>query len=125
MKYTTSFKKAVLRKVLRWKKDGLKDKRKGTDKSIPKKLSPEEELAIYNLCCSDEYKELTPDEVIRKAREKNPLRWLSDKLHQYKISEFETLNPERNLYNYIILCDNYLDTEGDDGIIPGKLMAKN
>ena len=48
MKYTTSFKKAVLRKVLRCKKDGLKDKRKGTDKSIPKKLSPEEELAIYN-----------------------------------------------------------------------------
>ena len=33
--------------------------------------SSEEELAIYILCCSDEYKELTPDEVIRKAREKN------------------------------------------------------
>ena len=32
MKYTTSFKKAVLRKVLRWKKDGLKDKRKGGEK---------------------------------------------------------------------------------------------
>lgn len=33
--------------------------------------SSEEELAIYILCCSDEYKELTPDEVIRKVREKN------------------------------------------------------
>ena len=30
-------------------KDGLKDKRKGAEKSVPKKLSKEEELAIYNL----------------------------------------------------------------------------
>ena len=37
------------------------------------------------------------DEVIRKAREKNPLRWSSDKLHQYKISEFGVLNPEKKI----------------------------
>ena len=74
MKYTTTFKKAVLRKVLppenrsvhsvavelgvgemtihRWiaqVKDGHKDKRKGAEKSIPKKLSNEEDLAIYKL----------------------------------------------------------------------------
>ena len=34
------------------------------------------------------------NQVICKAREKNPLRWSSDKLHQYKISEFEILNPQ-------------------------------
>ena len=34
------------------------------------------------------------NELIRKAREQNPLHWSSDKLNQYKISEFEILNPK-------------------------------
>ena len=48
------------RTIQRWKKDGLKDNRKGAEKSVPKKLSKEEELAIYSLCCSNEYKEMNP-----------------------------------------------------------------
>ena len=95
MKYTTTFKKAVLRKVLppenrsvhsvsmelgvgemtihRWiaqVKDGHKDKRKGAEKSIPKKLSKEEELTIYKLCCSSEYKDLNPNEIYNSLLDK-------------------------------------------------------
>ena len=58
------------RTTQRWKKDGLKDKRKGAEKSVPKKLSKEEELAIYKLCCSNEYKEMNPREVFNSLLDK-------------------------------------------------------
>ena len=58
------------RTIQRWKKDGLKDRHKGDEKSIPKKLSKEEELAIYSLCYCDEYKEMNPREVFNSLLEK-------------------------------------------------------
>lgn len=58
------------RTIQRWKKDGLKDNRKGAEKSVPKKLSKEEELAIYSLCCSNEYKEMNPREVFNSLLDK-------------------------------------------------------
>ena len=59
-----------VRTIQRWKKDGLKDKRKGAEKKVANKLSQEEELRIYNLCCSDEYKELNPREIFNSLLDK-------------------------------------------------------
>lgn len=58
------------RTIQRWRKTGLTDKRKGAEKSVPKKLSEEEVQAIYKLLCSSEYKEMTPAEAYNSLLDK-------------------------------------------------------
>ena len=47
----------------RWKNESLKDKRKGSSKSIPSKLSMAEEQEILSWCCKKEFADLTPYEI--------------------------------------------------------------
>ncbi len=52
-----------VRTFKRWKSGRIIDQRKGSDKSIPKKLTSEERQAIIDACCSREYQDLTPYEI--------------------------------------------------------------
>jgi len=47
----------------RWRNGHYQDKRKGASKRVPRKLTPEEELQIINLCCKTEYREMNPYEI--------------------------------------------------------------
>lgn len=53
-----------LRTFQRWEKDLRSDKRKGSAKNIPRKLSEEERLKLITIACSDEFKDLTPYEIV-------------------------------------------------------------
>jgi len=52
-----------IRTFKRWKNETTIDKRKGASKTIPRKLSEQEEQAIISVCCSKEYCDLTPYEI--------------------------------------------------------------
>ena len=47
----------------RWKSGKLTDKRKGAPKTVPRKLSREEENYIIKTCVSTEYRDFTPTEI--------------------------------------------------------------
>ena len=50
-----------IRTYFRWiKSNSVKDKRKGSIKNIPRKLTKAEEDEIVRLCCSELYKDLNP-----------------------------------------------------------------
>ena len=52
-----------VRTIQRWRKNGTADKRKGSERKIPRKLKPEERRRIYQELCSSEYKDLNPNEI--------------------------------------------------------------
>jgi transposase InsO family protein len=52
-----------IRTYQRWKAGELKDKRKGAQKRIPRKLTTEEEAKIIRLCCSPEFKDFNPYDI--------------------------------------------------------------
>ena len=54
---------------LRWKSGKTTDNRKGSDKSIPRRLSPEEEEAFYNTANSKEYRDKTPAQIVANLLE--------------------------------------------------------
>lgn len=47
----------------RWKSGKTQDLRKGSEKSVPKKITEEERKRIIETCCSKEYQDLTPYEI--------------------------------------------------------------
>jgi transposase InsO family protein len=53
-----------LRSTQNWKKSGTSDRRKGSVKTVPSKLSPNEHKEILNIACSDRFKNLTPHEIV-------------------------------------------------------------
>lgn len=53
-----------LRSLQRWKRDGMRDQRKGSHKRVVRKLSPEDRKAIVTLCNSFEYRDLTPHQIV-------------------------------------------------------------
>jgi transposase len=59
----TKFSGVSERTIQRWNKDGVKDNRKGAEKSVPRKLSEEEKEEIYKICCSEEFKDSNPHEI--------------------------------------------------------------
>lgn len=58
------------RTVQRWKKDGLRDRRKKADKSVVRKLTKEEEQEIYEVLCSSECKEMNVHEAFNYLLDK-------------------------------------------------------
>jgi putative transposase len=44
----------------RWKRGDIRDKRKGADKHVPRKLNEAERDEIIKICCDDEYKDKNP-----------------------------------------------------------------
>ncbi len=53
-----------VRTYQRWKSGNHKDKRKGADKHIPRKLTEEEKDEIIKVSSSDEFKDSTPYEIV-------------------------------------------------------------
>lgn len=47
----------------RWRSGMLTDSRKGAEKVVPRKLTPEEEKLIIDTCCSKDYRDLNPYKV--------------------------------------------------------------
>ena len=58
------------RTVQRWKKEGLRDRRKNSKKKVARKLSAEEEQEVYEALCSDECKEMNPHEAFNYLLDK-------------------------------------------------------
>ena len=58
------------RTVQRWKKEGLKDRRKNAKKKVVRKLTAEEEQKIYEALCSEECKEMNPHEAFNYLLDK-------------------------------------------------------
>lgn len=58
------------RTIQRWNKDGIEDKRKGSDKKVVRKLSNEERDEIYRVSCSQEYKDMNPHEIYNSLLDK-------------------------------------------------------
>ena len=59
-----------VRTIQRWRKNGTADKRKGSERKIPRKLTPEERRRIYQELCSPEYKDLNPNEIYNSLLDK-------------------------------------------------------
>ena len=51
-------------------KNGTADKRKGSERKISRKLTPEERQRIYQELCSPEYKDLNPNEIYNSLLDK-------------------------------------------------------
>ena len=77
-----------VRTIQRWRKNGTTDKRKGSERKIPRKLSPEERLKIYQELCSAEYKDMNPHEIYNSLLDKGiylaSSRTFYRILHEYK-----------------------------------------
>jgi len=71
------------RSIQRWKKTGIRDKRKGSAKSVPRKLSEEERERIYKTCCSREYKDNNPHEIYHSLLDKG--EYLASESSFYRI----------------------------------------
>jgi len=59
-----------VRTYQRWAAGRITDKRKGAPKMIPRKLSDLEKQEIIDLCCSDEFKDSNPYEIVITLLEK-------------------------------------------------------
>jgi transposase InsO family protein len=72
-----------LRTLENWKKKGIKDKRKGSAKTIGNKLSDLEEEKIITTCCNDRFKDLTPYEIVPILAEEG--RYLASESTVYRV----------------------------------------
>lgn len=59
-----------IRTIQRWKKFGLNDKRLGSKRFIPRKLSADEEKKIIDISCSKDYVDNNPHEIVALLLEK-------------------------------------------------------
>ncbi|MFO7736440.1 MAG: IS3 family transposase [bacterium] len=53
-----------LRTLQRWKREGMKDRRKGAKKRVVRKLSPEQNQEIISVCTSREFRDLSPHHIV-------------------------------------------------------------
>lgn len=53
----------------RWRSGQTKDRRKGAAKTVPRKLTEAERQQIVTVCCSDQYKDDTPDVIVSNLLE--------------------------------------------------------
>ena len=58
------------RTIERWQKNGFEDRRRGSSRKVPRKLSEEENERIYNILCSGEYKDMNAHEVFNSLLDK-------------------------------------------------------
>lgn len=58
------------RTIQRWNKFGLADRRAGSNRYIPRKLTIQEENKIINISCSEEYRDNNPHEIVALLLEK-------------------------------------------------------
>jgi len=70
MKTLCSYIGVSQRTIERWQKDGVEDRRRGSSRKVPRKLSEEENERIYNILCSGEYKDMNAHEVFNSLLDK-------------------------------------------------------
>jgi putative transposase len=72
-----------LRTLERWEKGEAWDRRKGAEKSVPRKLSEEEKAAIVSISCSKEYQDCNPYEIVAILAEKGT--YLASESTMYRV----------------------------------------
>jgi len=60
-----------LRTFFRWKKNTFADQRKGSEKTVPRKLTEQEQQIIVQLCCSEKFKDSTPYDIYYSIMEED------------------------------------------------------
>jgi len=78
-----------LRTYQRWVRECRTDKRKGSLKRVPRKLSDEERQIVIDIACSQEFKELTPYEIVALLAERG--QYIASERTFYRILKAENL----------------------------------
>lgn len=81
-----------VRTFKRWKAGKVRDLRKGAVKSVPRRLSTEERLAIIAICCSPDYRDLNPYEICALLLDRN--------IYKASISTFYRILRAQNLVHF-------------------------
>lgn len=76
----------------RWSKDEVKDKRKGANKKVARKLQEDEKDKILEICCSDKYKDDNPYKIHASL--------LDEGVYIASISSFYRILRENGLLNH-------------------------
>jgi transposase InsO family protein len=83
------------RNLQRWKKNLSGDKRKGSTKVVPHKLTEEEKEQIVRISCSEEYCDLSPNEIVPALAEKGI--YIASERSFYRVLQEKGLLKERTL----------------------------
>ncbi|HRP69901.1 MAG TPA: DDE-type integrase/transposase/recombinase, partial [Turneriella sp.] len=76
-----------LRTLERWEKQTLGDKRLIIEKQPANKLTAAERSEVLRICCSDEFKDMTPNEIVPKMAETG--RFIASEASFYRILKCE------------------------------------
>ena len=83
-----------LRTIERWEKDNIGDKRGMVEREVANQLSEEERQKIVQICCSDRFKELTPNEIVPILAEEGV--YIASEATFYRILREENLLAHRS-----------------------------
>lgn len=83
-----------IKTLQRWEKNKVGDKRSLIEKMPPNKLSALERKKVIDICCSDEYKDKTPNEIVPLLAEKGI--YIASESTYYKILKEENLLKHRS-----------------------------
>ena len=72
-----------LRTLQRWKREGLADRRKGSKKTVVRKLSPESREQILHVCNEPRFRDLTPHEIVPQLAQEG--RYLASERTMYRV----------------------------------------
>ena len=78
------------RSLQRWTKQGLADKRKGAVKQTPRKLDAGERQKIVSVCCSKQYQDLTPHQIVPLLADKGT--YIASESTMYRVLKQEGLS---------------------------------
>ena len=81
-----------VRTYYRWKNETSGDKRKGAEKKIPRKLTPEEEQEIVNVSCENRFCDCTPYQIVAILLDKG--RYIASTSSFYRVLK------DRNLLHH-------------------------
>ena len=82
------------RTLQRWESDALGDKRNKIKKNPKNKLSEKERKKVIEICCSNEYKDKTPNEIVPLLAEKGI--YIASEATMYRILKAENLLKHRS-----------------------------
>ncbi|MGI6395371.1 MAG: IS3 family transposase [bacterium] len=83
-----------LRTLQRWKREGLKDMRKGSQKRVVRKLSPERRAEVLSVCNSEKYRDSTPHEIVPMLLDEG--RYVASVRTMYRVLKEEKMLHLRN-----------------------------
>jgi len=83
-----------IKTLQRWEKNKTGDKRRLIVKTPPNKLSNSERQRVISICCSDEYKDRTPNEIVPLLAENGT--YVASESTYYRILKGENLLKHRS-----------------------------